>query len=45
MPDRIKFYEDNNLKLINATCDIIEPFFHFKNGRNTLKNIIKNKKY
>ena len=44
MPDRIKFYEDNNLKLINATCDIIEPFYHFKNGRNTLKNIIKNKK-
>ena len=43
-PERMKFYEDNNLKLINATCDIIEPFFHFKNEKHILKNIIKNKR-
>lgn len=42
--ERINFYEKNNIKLINATCEIIEPFFYFKNQKNILKNILKNKK-
>lgn len=42
--ERIRFYEDNNIKLMNATSEIIEPYYYFSNNNNILRNIIRNKR-
>ena len=42
--ERIRFYEDNNIKLMNATSEIIEPYYYFSKNNNILRNIIRNKR-
>lgn len=43
-PERLKIYEENNIKLINATSEIIEPYFYFHKEEQILRNILKDKR-
>ena len=42
--NRMLYYQENNIKMIDATCEIIEPYYYFKNEQNILNKILKNKR-